>query len=802
MALQTKQIADLNALNEKIAGGYTPLPQDTENLNYAKTQGYNYTPLPQGSPQITTPVGLNGLNESQLYRSGTNIYKLPDSMPSSKITGVTPTITPITPEPTDVNSLMAGVKTGNDGLKAQLDALNATLPEQNKVTDLQNKSAAYSEANKTANTDLLNSTLNKYGLQNNVDQINKLMPQIASTTAAFDNYSTGLEGRTASASSIYGRQALAQRQKAVEVAGLSAAAQAYQGNVDMARNIASDAVNAQYKDQENYITSLNNQITNSYTDLNTADKKRADELLLVNNERLKNIETEKTKKNDISNVMIVAAKNGADSTTLKNIMSSTDVNQALINAGDFYKDQAVKGTWTESANLDSSGNPLLFNSTTGEYKNSKGDIVSVTGDNGKTITSPSGISYDWSTYNAVGTPSEQQAYVKSVQDSINNVGKLNNYSDLATFINKYMPNSKITPIDIINMSDKSGVGWEEVLGLIQKEAPGGDSPVALKNNNFGGITWTPTYQATHPNVTKGSARPASEGGNYVKFATVEDGLMAEAQQFSKRKVETPTTTNNGNLAPGTTGSAQINTTVPGYSTEIIKNTGGLTQSLLDKAAINYAMTGSLPTGARASTGAGMAQQTAIKNRGAELDATGQISANKAKLQALTTSLGQQTTYQNTIERSVNTVDENIKILQDTIKKVNSSDSPVVNDLTNAVKGKYLGSGDLAAFKSAIQTVRTEYGFILARGGQVTEGTRNEAENLIPDNITKDQLQQVLDVLETEGKNVRTQAQGQVDDVSTQINNIIGGGNLYNGGTGNDSSDPLVTADNPLGLKLN
>jgi len=78
-----------------------------------------------------------------------------------------------------------------------------------------------------------------------------------------------------------------------------------------------------------------------------------------------------------------------------------------------------------------------------------------------------------------------------------------------------------------------------LLGLLQKESEGGTSNVAVKNNNFGGITWSPTYQANNPNVTKGSPRPAKEGGNYVKFATVKDGLMAQAEQFAKRKVATP-----------------------------------------------------------------------------------------------------------------------------------------------------------------------------------------------------------------------------------------------------------------------
>lgn len=163
-----------------------------------------------------------------------------------------------------------------------------------------------------------------------------------------------------------------------------------------------------------------------------------------------------------------------------------------------------------------------------------------------TITSPSGNTYDWSTYNAVGTPKQQADYIKSVQDMINSVGKLNNEQELQAYINKHMRKNtgtstigNITAKDIMEVSAETGVGWEELLGLLQKESEGGTSNVAVKNNNFGGITWSPTYQESHPNITKGSARPAKEGGNYVKFATVKDGLMAQAEQFSKRKVATP-----------------------------------------------------------------------------------------------------------------------------------------------------------------------------------------------------------------------------------------------------------------------
>lgn len=246
-------------------------------------------------------------------------------------------------------------------------------------------------------------------------------------------------------------------------------------------------------------------------------------------------------------------------------------------------------------------------------------------------------------------------------------------------------------------------------------------------------------------------------------------------------------TANLNVAPGTTGSPQIDSSAAGYSSTALSSAGGLTQAAVDKAALQYATTGVMPSVGLGSTGSAAAKRNAIQNRAAELDTNGQITANKAKLTGLTNSLTEQTEYQNTIERSVNTVDDNLNILQGLIDKVNKSSSPKVNDIINAVNSKYLGSGDLAAFNAALQTVRTEYSTILGRGSP-TDQTRTEASTLIPNDITEPQLQEVLDTLKTEGVNIKTDADSQVSSIQGQINNIIGGGNLYaSGNNGNSSS---------------
>lgn len=59
--------------------------------------------------------------------------------------------------------------------------------------------------------------------------------------------------------------------------------------------------------------------------------------------------------------------------------------------------------------------------------------------------------------------------------------------------------------------------------MLHFEGVWGQSGVAKADNNWGGMTWSPSYVG-HPDVkkTRGSQRPKSEGGYYIKYASVED----------------------------------------------------------------------------------------------------------------------------------------------------------------------------------------------------------------------------------------------------------------------------------------
>ena len=126
--------------------------------------------------------------------------------------------------------------------------------------------------------------------------------------------------------------------------------------------------------------------------------------------------------------------------------------------------------------------------------------------------------------------------IKSVATIYDKVPESGDALDFDMYIKSVAPKSKITGQDILNAANVYQLDPKAILALMQHESRIGTSSVALANNNFGGITWSPSYAKNNPGAMKGTPRPANEGGYYVKFATPEAGLMAQAQLLSKRKI--------------------------------------------------------------------------------------------------------------------------------------------------------------------------------------------------------------------------------------------------------------------------
>lgn len=362
--------------------------------------------------------------------------------------------------------------------------------------------------------------------------------------------------------------------------------------------------------------------------------------------------------------------------------------------------------------------------------------------------------YDISTY------ASNPQYPQEISNLATQIGQVSTAAEAQNYISNRAPNSPITGDMIIQAAQQYGVDPTMMLAIMTQETQlGTDSSKGSAQNNFGNVGNTDSLMAA--------------GGSVAK-SDPQAGVNAVAQWLSNHK------------AGAITGAAP---TGPGAN--IADPATGLTPNGLYAAALQYAANGTMP-----SLGLGSAPQTKnarqqiISTAGAILAANGgTIAGNKAAIASNAASLTQQTNYLNTIQRSVNTVDSNIKLLQEAAQHVNDSSAPIVNQITNDVKLS-TGDGALNAFNTALQTVRSEYANILARGGQVTDQNRNDAATLLPSNLNAAQLQSVINVLQSEGQNVLTAAQGQVSSIQNNINQIVQPAGASGASGGGSDNDPL------------
>lgn len=336
-------------------------------------------------------------------------------------------------------------------------------------------------------------------------------------------------------------------------------------------------------------------------------------------------------------------------------------------------------------------------------------------------------------------------------------------------------------------------------GIIKNE--GGSLPGV--QNNPGNIKYTGLPGQTDSGVK------AEDGGTFANYSTPQDGQAAVLQDIQAGIDNNPnqtlgqfidkyTNTAPQPLAVGTTGSAAIDSTAPGYSTTPV--IGGMTQAAIDQAAVIYATSGTLPAGARSSTGVGLAIASAIKNRAGEIDSSGNISANKAQLTSLTSSLTTQTAYLNTTQRALTSADNSFNqiLTQFQNSGINDQSMPIQNILEN--QAKYgLGTSQISAFKASLADLSTEYQQVFSRGGgQVTDAVRATSQDIIDGNISLANLKQVNAQLQKQGAIAVASAQSQVNSINGQISSIAtGGAQGISKGTlsDNDFVNQVLTANN-------
>lgn len=171
-------------------------------------------------------------------------------------------------------------------------------------------------------------------------------------------------------------------------------------------------------------------------------------------------------------------------------------------------------------------------------------------------------------------------------------------------------------------------------------------------------------------------------------------------------------------------------------------------------------------------------------------------AATATPKALAASLTQQQQYLDTTTRSLSTANSNLSVLQGFMTQygLNDSSVPLINQLTNKVKAGLLDPGVVAAFNTQVQDLRSEYAQVLAKGGTVTDTSRNEAQSLIPDDLSPAQLQQVATQIQADGSNAVASAQAQVNAIQASLKAAP----TTNFGTSSSQSAPAATSSSDVG----
>ncbi len=127
------------------------------------------------------------------------------------------------------------------------------------------------------------------------------------------------------------------------------------------------------------------------------------------------------------------------------------------------------------------------------------------------------------------------AYTAKVTSIYDTMSEITDAADADAAIKSLSPDSPITGEMVMSAAQQYNVDPRLMLSMLQVESTMGVSNVTKLNNNPSGITWSSTLEANNPGITKGSPRPSGEGGNYAKFATLQDGVNFQAKWLNNNR---------------------------------------------------------------------------------------------------------------------------------------------------------------------------------------------------------------------------------------------------------------------------
>ena len=417
----------------------------------------------------------------------------------------------------------------------------------------------------------------------------------------------------------------------------------------------------------------------------------------------------------------------------------TNADGSPIDSASYFKD-------VTSMLLSANGNPNLQAQIINALQKSNptmfGEPGSAVSSGTNEVTAPDGTIIDLSQYNS------NTGYGDSVQTIINNMGQFTSAKQITDYIQKTTPGSKITGDMVIAAANQNNLPWEVEAGVLQKEMGGFDSQNLIDNNNPGGVTWTQQYQDSHPGTSQGSARPANEGGYYVKFPDIQSGLNGVSDSIAASN--TLAAENQPVIQKYATG-----TEPSGADYNKVDQNIGDTPGAVWQDALNYLYKGPTALG-----GMGLGSATQVKNYREAVRAQGAAIAKKLGVSEYQV----QTMYKANSKAVTSIIDRMGKI--DTIGNTLTSQFPRLQTLADKVKAEGInitesdiqsgsaaiqrkfGNTDAAAYIELIQTIRGDYAgmqsaLVGGRGGQTFLQNSVDA---VPLGLTGDQYAQIQKTL--------------------------------------------------------
>jgi len=139
-----------------------------------------------------------------------------------------------------------------------------------------------------------------------------------------------------------GEEAAVRREAAIEAMRLNAFAQAAVGNITLARQVATDAVNTEFQQLERQVGVARQNIIDNWDIFTDGQRKRAESTLLRLNADDNFIKEQKEEKKAINEVAFTLARNGFGQDVLDEVLAQDNIRDAVTVAGSRLQDPAAR----------------------------------------------------------------------------------------------------------------------------------------------------------------------------------------------------------------------------------------------------------------------------------------------------------------------------------------------------------------------------------------------------------------------------------------------------------------------------